>query len=184
RGAGPAPGPRLGTPKAARAHLKPGAEWVRQLTLDDPGNAEYRRQRANGLGGRAEVLGWAGRQAEAIEAARQAVAARKELAADPGIPNDRAQLVVAYHNLGYLLSRSGQSAEAERWYNAALAAGDQVARDHPATAARPLYRSNRGATHHFLGVLRGQAGDTVGAVKLLREAAVIRARLADDFPRS
>src|SRR5262249_62182394 len=66
----------------------------------------------------------------------------------------------------------------------ALPARDQVPRDRPATAARPLYRSNRGAPLPFRAVLRGQARDTVGAVKLLREAAVIRARLADDFPRS
>jgi hypothetical protein len=39
-------------------------------------------------------------------------------------------------------------------------------------------------TLHHLGILRGQAGDTVGAVKLLRDAAAIRARLVDDFPKS
>jgi serine/threonine protein kinase/WD40 repeat protein/tetratricopeptide (TPR) repeat protein len=175
---------RLGNTEAALSHLDSAAELLRRLTLGDPGNPEYRRHRANGLAGRAQVLEWAGRRAEAVASARQAVAVRKELAADPGTPNDRSQLAVAYHNLGFQLFQAGLKAEAERWYNAALAAGDQVARAYRATTAGPIFRSSRGATLHNLGILRGQAGDTVGAVKLFREAAAIRARLADDFPRS
>jgi serine/threonine protein kinase/WD40 repeat protein/tetratricopeptide (TPR) repeat protein len=175
---------RLRNTAAALAHLESAAGLLKRLTLDDPGNPEYRRHRALELGVRKEVLGWAGRHAEAVDAARQAVAARKELAADPGTPNDRSQLAVAYHNLGAQLVHAGQKAEAERWYNAALAAGDRVAHDHPATAERPIFRVCRGATLHHLGVLRRLGGDTAGAVKLLRDAAAIRVRLADDFPRS
>jgi serine/threonine protein kinase/WD40 repeat protein/tetratricopeptide (TPR) repeat protein len=174
---------RLGNTEAALSRLDAAAEVVKRLTLEDPGNPEYRRHRAYGLGERAQVLEWAGRRAEALDATRQAMAARKELADDPGTPNDRSNLGVAYTNLGIGLSLAGQTAEAERWYKAALATGDQVAHDHPATADGPIFRSNRGATLHYLGVLRGQAGDTVGAVKLFREAAAIRARLADDYPR-
>jgi WD40 repeat protein/serine/threonine protein kinase/tetratricopeptide (TPR) repeat protein len=175
---------RLRDTEAALAHLDSAAELLDRLTLDDPGNPEYRRHRAYELGIRKEVLAWAGRHAEAVDAARQAVASRKELAADPGTPNDRVQLAVAYHNLGAQLFHAGQNAEAERWYNAALAAGDQVARDHPATAEHPIFRSCRGATLHHLGILRRQGGDTTGAVKLLRDAAALRVRLANDFPRN
>jgi serine/threonine protein kinase/WD40 repeat protein/tetratricopeptide (TPR) repeat protein len=175
---------RLGNTEAALAHLDSAARLLKRLTLDHPGNPEYRRCRAYELGMRRYVLGWAGRHAETVDAARQAVAVRKELAADPGTPGDRSQLVSAYLNLGLELSKAGQKAEAERWYDAALAAGDEVAHDHPAEAEDPFLRSTRGTTFHYLGVLRRQAGDLDGAVKLFHEGAAIRARLADDFPRS
>jgi serine/threonine protein kinase/WD40 repeat protein/tetratricopeptide (TPR) repeat protein len=173
---------RLGDSGAALSHLDAEAALVARLTLDDPGNPLYRRLCANGLTGRSRVLDLAGRRAESAAVARQAVAVREELAADPGTPTDRDQLGVAYHNLAFQLSRAGQKAEVERWYNAALTASDQLAHDHPATADDPPYRANRGGTLHNLGLLRGQAGDTLGAVKLLLEGATIRTRLADEFP--
>src|SRR5262249_14257543 len=139
---------------------------------------------AKGLAERAEVLKWARRHAEAVDAARQAVAARRELAADPATPNDRAQLAVASYNLGFQLFLAGQKTEAERWFSEALAACDQVAPGRPVTAEAPVFRACRGAALHFLGVLRRRAGDAAGAVKLLREAAAIRARLADEFPQN
>ncbi len=175
---------RLGNARAALAHLDSAAELYKRLTLDDPGNPEYRRHRAYELSMREFVLEGAGRRAEAVDAARQEVAVREELAADPGTPRDRSHLASAYYNLGFYLFKAGQGPEAERWYNAALAASDQAARDHPAAADDPLFRSNRGDTFHHLGVLRRQAGDTAGAVKRFRQAAALRARLADDFPRS
>jgi serine/threonine protein kinase/WD40 repeat protein/tetratricopeptide (TPR) repeat protein len=176
---------RLGDTEAALSHLDSAVELLKRLMLDDdPGNPEYRRHHANTLATRAQVLEWARRRAEAVDAARQAMDVRKGLAADPGTVNDRSQLAVAYCILGLELWYAGQNAEAEQYYNAALATGDQVARDHPATAEGAVFRACRGATIHDLGVVRGQAGDAVGAVKLFREATAIRTRLADDFPRS
>jgi WD40 repeat protein/tetratricopeptide (TPR) repeat protein len=175
---------RLGKTKAALEHLDSAAKLYKRLTLDDPGNPEYRRHHAYELSMRALVLEGVGRRAEAVDAARQEVAVRKDLAADPGTPRDRGHLGAACYNLGFYLFKAGQKAEAEQWYNSALAASDKVAHDHPAVAADPLFRSNRGATYHYLGVLRRQAGDLAGAVKLFRKAAAIRTRLADDFPRS
>jgi serine/threonine protein kinase/WD40 repeat protein/tetratricopeptide (TPR) repeat protein len=175
---------RLGNTRDALAHLDAAAKLLNRLTLDDPGNAQYRRNRAYEEGMRRFVLDLAGRRAEAIEAARQAVAVRKELAADPGTPSDRSQLVAASHNLAIVLFKAGRKAEAEQWFNAARVAGDQVAHDHPAEAADLLFRENRGATFHYLGVLRRQGGDLAGAVKQFRKAAALRTRLADDFPRS
>jgi serine/threonine protein kinase/WD40 repeat protein/tetratricopeptide (TPR) repeat protein len=175
---------RLGDTAAALAHLDAAVELLKRLTLDDPANPEYRRYRAKGLEGRGQVLERAGRRTEALDATRQAVAARKELADDPGTPNDRSQLAVAYYNFGIRLSRAGQNAEAEQWCKAAVAVGDQLTHDHPSAANGPTFRSCRGATLHTLGVLRGQAGDPSGAVKLFREAAAIRVRLVDDYPQS
>jgi serine/threonine protein kinase/WD40 repeat protein/tetratricopeptide (TPR) repeat protein len=173
---------RLGDTTAALAHLEAEAGLLRRLALDDPGNPEYRRLQASCLTGRSQVLDGAGRREEALECARQAVAAREELAADPGTPTDRDQLAVAYNNLGLQLSRVGQTAEAERWYEAALAARDRLAHDHPATTDDPAFRVNRGRVLNNLGILRAQAGNAAGAEKVLREGAAIRARLADDFP--
>jgi WD40 repeat protein/tetratricopeptide (TPR) repeat protein len=175
---------RLGDTGGALSHWEAGVGLLSQLTLDDPGNPVYRRLRAGSLTGRSQILDLAGRRAEAVAAARQAVAAREELAADPGTLTDRDQLGVAYHNLGFQLSRAGQSAEAERWYKTSLAARDQLARYHPATANGPAFRAGRGGTLQNLSILRAQAGDAVGAVKLFREAAAIRSRLADEFPRN
>jgi serine/threonine protein kinase/WD40 repeat protein/tetratricopeptide (TPR) repeat protein len=175
---------RAGNTEAAVAHLDSAAELLKRLLLDDPGNPEYRRHRAHELAIRVQVLEWAGRRAEAVAAARGVVALKQELAADPGTPDDRNQLAVAYANLGIEVFRAGQSAEAERLYKAALAEGDRLAHDHPATAGGPGFRSCRGLTLHHLGILRGRAGDTAGAVQLWREAAAIRARLAADFPRN
>jgi WD40 repeat protein/tetratricopeptide (TPR) repeat protein len=175
---------RLGQTKAALAHLEMAAELLNRLTLDDPGCREYRRHCAYELGMRAQVLEWAGKRDEAIDAARQAVTVREELATDPGSPSDRIQLVVAHHNHGFLLFKAGKKDEAEQWYNTALAAGDQATHNHPVVAEDSLFRSNRAATFHYLGVLRHQAGDAAGAVKRFREAAPLRARLAGDYPQS
>src|SRR5262249_25904943 len=152
------------------AHLESATELLNRLQVDDPGNPEYRRLLAKGLGERADALKTAGRYAEAVDAARQATAGRKELAADPGTPNDRVQLGVAYWNLVFQLFLAGQKTESERWFNAALATGDEVAHDHPAAAEGPISRACRGAALHYLGVVRSQAGDKTGAVKLLSDA--------------
>jgi tetratricopeptide (TPR) repeat protein len=175
---------RLGDTAAALAHLDAAAELLQRLALDDPANPEYRRLRAYGLSTQSVVLKFAGRRAESIDAARQDMAARKELAHDPGTPRDRTQLTVAYGNLGVVLFIDGQNAEAERCFKAALAVGDQLTHDQPDAANGPIFRQSRGAALHFLGVLRSQAGDPSGAVKLFREAAAIRAPLVDDFPKS
>src|SRR5262245_36263957 len=91
------PGPTAPSPAAALSHLEAEAGLLKRLTLDDPGNPVYRRLSASGLTGRSQVLDRAGRMAESVEAARQAVAAREELAADPGARIDREQLGVAYN---------------------------------------------------------------------------------------
>jgi WD40 repeat protein len=175
---------RLGNTAAALSHLDADGELVRRLSLEDPGNRDYRRLIALGLTVRAEVLDRAGRKTEAADAARQAMAVRADLAADPGTSNDRDQLGVAYNNLGLHLWRAGKTAEAERWYNAAVAARERLAHDDPAIAEGAKFLHGQGGTLHNLGVLRAQAGDSARAAKLLREAVVIRIRLADNFPGS
>jgi WD40 repeat protein len=175
---------RIGDTATALSHLDVEAELLRRLTFEDPGNPDYHRLRGQGLTTRAEVLDRARRWTEAVDAARGAVAARADLATDPGAPNDRDQLGVAYNNLGFHLSRAGQTAEAERWYNKALAAREQLAHEHPAIANGVKFRHSLGGTLHNLAVFRAHAGDSAGAAKVLREAVTIRIRLADEFPKN
>jgi serine/threonine protein kinase/WD40 repeat protein len=173
---------RLGDITGALAQLDLEADVLKRLALDDPGNADYRRMRGQALTARAEFLDRAGRRSEALDAARQAVAVRAELAVDPGIPNDRVQLAVVYNNLGFNLSRNGHATEAERWYARSLDVRDEVAENDPATAESTGFRHSKGGTLYNLGVLRAQTGDNTGAAKSLREATAIRNRLADEFP--
>jgi tetratricopeptide (TPR) repeat protein len=114
--------------------------------------------------------------------ARRVKALWETLAAEPGTLRDRLEVGIAYHNLAFQLGRAGRLAEAERWYRAALAAADRQVALTPALADNPRFRLDRGNALHNLGILRFRAGDRTTAAKLFREAAVIRARLADDFP--
>jgi serine/threonine protein kinase/WD40 repeat protein/tetratricopeptide (TPR) repeat protein len=173
---------RLGDTGGALRHLETEARLLERLLAEDPGSPEYRRLLAAQRTGRSKVLDQAGRRAEAANDARHALADREELAADPGSAVDREQLAVAYHNLGFQTSRAGQPAEAERCYRAALAAQDRLVADFPTLTDAPAFRTSRGTTLNNLGILRARAGDTAAAEKLLREAAAVRTRLADDFP--
>jgi serine/threonine protein kinase/WD40 repeat protein/tetratricopeptide (TPR) repeat protein len=172
---------RLGDIDGALRHLDLESTVLQQLLAEYPGNTEYRRLLANQRTSRSKVSDQAGRFAEAVDDARRAVADRRELAADPGSPLDREQLTIAYHNLGFQLSRAGERDEAERWYRDALAAQERLAADLPTTAASATFRAGRGTTLNNLGILLA-ARDARGAEKLFREAATIRTRLADDSP--
>jgi tetratricopeptide (TPR) repeat protein len=173
---------RLGDTAGALGHLETEAGLLERLAADNPGDPVYRRLLAAHFTERSRIFDQAGQLARAVDDARRAVADRKELAANPGRTIDREQLGVVYNNLGWQLSRAGQRAEAERWYRAALAADDRLAADVPSAADGPAFRTGRGGTLHNLGVLLGRAGDPSAAAKLLREAAAVRARLADDYP--
>jgi WD40 repeat protein/tetratricopeptide (TPR) repeat protein len=173
---------QLGDSGAALKHLETEAALLERLLADEPGNPLYRRLLASRLTSRSQVLDRAGQLAEAVDEARRAVTSREELAAEPGTTTDREQLSVAYHNLGFQLVRAGKPAEAARWYDAALDALDRLAADVPAAADAQSFRAGRGMTLHNLGVLRARAGDRSAAEKRFREAAIVQARLADDFP--
>jgi WD40 repeat protein/tetratricopeptide (TPR) repeat protein len=173
---------RLGKTDSALQHLDLESTLLQQLLVEQPGNVEYRRLVAAERTGRSKVLDQAGRFEEAVSCARSAVADREELAAGPGKPLDREQLAVAYHNLGFQLSRAGQRAEAERYYLAALAALDRLAGDFPTAADTPAFGAGRGMTLNNLGILLAQTDRTSAAEKRFHEAAAIRTRLADKFP--
>jgi serine/threonine protein kinase/WD40 repeat protein/tetratricopeptide (TPR) repeat protein len=101
---------------------------------------------------------------------------------EPENPDLRRLPGVSYHNVGFELVCAGRWAEAKQWYRAAMTAHDQLAKDVPAMADDPKFRTERATTLHNLGVLLARSGETAAAEKRLREAAAVRSRLADDFP--
>src|SRR5262249_50192555 len=125
---------QLGDTAGALRHLETEAKLLEQLLAERPGNLVYRRLVAGQRTRLAKVSAQTGPFAEALDNARHAWADREELAASPGDPVDREQIVVAYHNLALQLSHAGQFAEAERWYNTALSAQNQLAADIPSLA--------------------------------------------------
>jgi WD40 repeat protein len=187
----------LGDTGGALRQLEAEAGLLQRLLADEPGSPEYRQLLARRLTDRSWVLRQAGRQAEAVDDARRALAECEQLAADTGSTADRQQLAAALNNVGLELAHAGHPAEAERYYRAALAARDRLAADVPTVADTPAFRVGHGAALHNLAVLLARAGDTgaVGIVRvrgddatavlrLLREAAAVRTRLADDFPKT
>jgi serine/threonine protein kinase/WD40 repeat protein/tetratricopeptide (TPR) repeat protein len=167
---------------AGLRRLEVAAELLERILAGAPGNPEYRRGLAGCLTERSRARSRAGHPRDAVADARRVVTERKKLEAEHGTLLDRLELGIAYHHLGFQLSLAGQLAEAERWYRAALAAGDRLATATPILADNPKFRTDRGNTLHNLGVLRARAGDTTTAEKLLRQAAAVRAGLADEFP--
>jgi tetratricopeptide (TPR) repeat protein len=93
----------------------------------------------NNLG---NLLSAIGRPKEAEEAYREALAIRKQLAAEfPNRPDYRHELARNHNNLGNLLSAIGRPKEAEEAYREALAIRKQLAADFP---NRPDYRQDLG----------------------------------------
>jgi serine/threonine protein kinase/WD40 repeat protein/tetratricopeptide (TPR) repeat protein len=167
---------------AALRHLEAEGRLRQHLITDDPTTRAHSRGLAISLTHRSKILDKLGRLTEARDDARRANSLREKLAADPGTPDDRLQLAIANHNLGFQLARAGELTEAKQWYRAALAAEDRLTADFPALAQTPKCRASRGATLHNLGVLLARAGETSAAEKVLRDAATVRTQLADDVP--
>jgi serine/threonine protein kinase/WD40 repeat protein/tetratricopeptide (TPR) repeat protein len=185
----------LGDADGALGHLEAEAGLLQRLLADEPGGPEYRRLLAKRLTDRSRLLYQVGRPAEAVDDARRALAERERLAADTGSPADRENVAVALGNLGLELTHAGQPAEAERYYRESLAARDRLAADVPAQADTLAFREGRGTTLHNLainlaragdkgpvGVIRARGDNATAVVRLFREAAAVRTRLADDFP--
>ena len=96
----------------------------------------------------------------------------------PPSPNSAATWRISHNNLGILLSETGQPAEAEAAYRAALAIRQKLADDNPAVTE---FRSRLAASHNNLGVLlRRRAGRR--RRRPSTAALAIQQKLADDNP--
>jgi len=91
----------------------------------------------------------AARVADTIEAYRDALALRKQLAADfPIQPEFRENLAVICISLGDLLAAGDRPAEAESTYRDALGLLKQLTADRP---DQPEFREGLASTHYLLG---------------------------------
>jgi tetratricopeptide (TPR) repeat protein len=121
-----------------------------------------------------------GRLKEAEEAYREALALRKQLAADfPIVTGDRRNLASSHYDLGTLLMNTGRLKEAETAYREVLVLRKQSMADFPTV---PEYRADLASSDSNLGNLLKDTGRLQEAEETYREALVLRKELAADFP--
>ena len=152
-------------------------EALAAVTGDD---AESRGIRAEGLARVGLMRYRLGELKEAEAAWRDALALRKQLAADfPTRPEFRHNLAKSHNNLGVLLSNTGRLQEAEAVWRDALALQKQLAADFPTS---PDYRQELACSYNNLGILLSATGRPKEAEAAFRDALAIQKQLATDFP--
>jgi serine/threonine protein kinase/tetratricopeptide (TPR) repeat protein len=144
------------------------------------GDAESRAIRAEGYYRVGLMRDRLGELKEAEAGYREALALRKQLAAEfPDRPEVCSGLARCHTSLGALLQDTGRLKEAETAY------GDALALLKPLTArfpARPELRHGLAASHYNLGVLLQDRGRLTEAEAAYRDALALREALADEFP--
>ena len=152
-------------------------EGLAAITADD---ADSRAIRSEGYFRVGLMRYRLGELQEAEAAFRDALALRKQLAADfPTRPDFRQELARTYGNLGLLLRDTGRLQEAEAAYREALKLQQQLAADFP---TRPDFRQELARSHHNLGTLFYQTGRLKETETVWRDALALRKQLAADFP--
>jgi serine/threonine protein kinase/tetratricopeptide (TPR) repeat protein len=114
--------------------LEAALRGLESLVREEPGNAQYQRDRAMALTPVAVEFALHNRTSEAVEPARQAVALMTPLAADPRNAGFQMDLSVARRGLGNVLASAGQGAEALDYYQKALAVQETEAARYPENA--------------------------------------------------
>jgi serine/threonine-protein kinase len=141
---------------------------------------ESRAIRAEGLARVGLVRYHLGELKEAEAAYREALALRKQLAADfPGVANYRQELATSHNHLGILLQATGRLEEAEGAYRQALTLRKQLAADFP---SRPDFRRDLARSHNGLGLLLGNTARAQEAEAAYHEALALHKQLTADFP--
>jgi eukaryotic-like serine/threonine-protein kinase len=152
-------------------------EGFAALTADD---ADSRSIRAEGHARVGTMRRRLGELKEAETAYADALAIRKQLAADfPTRPEFRQALARTHSSLGNLLRATGRLKEAETAYADALAIQKQLAADFP---TRPELRHALAMSHNSLGLLLGDTGRLKEAETAYADAMAIQKQLAADFP--
>jgi serine/threonine protein kinase len=152
-------------------------EGFAALTADD---AESRAIRAEGFFRVGLMRVRLGELKEAEAAYTEALAIRKQLAADfPSRPDFRQQLAWSHNNLGNLLKNTGRLKAAEMSFTEAVALQKQLAVDFP---ARPELSEQLGWGLNNLGVFFFTSGRLKEAETAWSDALTVFKRLAADFP--
>ena len=115
--------------------LEPALSGLEALVREEPGNAQYGRERAMALTQVGIEFVQHNRTGEAVEPARQAVALMTPLAAgDPRNAGFQMDLSLAHRGLGRVLVNAGRNAEALDYYQKALTSLQAEAAQYPENA--------------------------------------------------
>jgi serine/threonine-protein kinase len=129
-----------------------------------------------------EVTDKIGSKPEALAIHREALAARRALAAEPGadatITGDVTQSLLA---IGDLQRVTGDTSGALSSYRESLAICEALARANPNVTQ---FQRNLASSHHDIGLLLGVTGKPAGALEAHGKARAIQQKLADAHPDS
>jgi tetratricopeptide (TPR) repeat protein len=156
-------------------------ELLRKLAADAPNQPEHRSQLAELLNNRALQLGHRRRPAEAVATARQALAEFDRVARDAPTPGHRLEQAKAQINLGDLLQKAGQPADALGQLRAAVGRLTALAREFP---DNPEHPKELGNAYNGLGVVLFHTGQTAESEHVFREAVAQLGELAKLFPKT
>jgi tetratricopeptide (TPR) repeat protein len=165
--------------------LESALSGLEALVREEPGNAQYQRDRAMALAPVAVEFALHNRTTEAVEPARQAVALMTPLAAaDPRNAGFQMDLSVTHQGLGSVLASAGQGAEALDYYQKALAVQEAEAARYPENAefAAMAAQIHGEITRHDLGVWWGSFLSPQAALGHWRAAESLYRRLVQEYP--
>ena len=166
--------------------LEPALAGMEALQREEPGNAQYGRDRAMALTQVGRQFWLHSRTSEAVEPARQAVALMTPLAAaDPSNAGFQMDLSLAHRGLGWILSMAGQNAEALDYYRKALAVMEAEAAQYPENAEFAVMAAQihgEIADYGNLNVLGGGSLDAEATLSHRRAAESLDRRLVQEHP--
>ena len=154
----------LGKQAEAEVQYRKALALFETLSADRPDVPEYRRPAipeyrsdlATSHCNLGTLLKDLGKQTEAEEQHRKALAIREKLAADfPVVPDYRSSLADSHNHLGSLLAGLGKRAEAEESYCKAMALEEKLAADFPAV---PNYKVSLGGSYCNYGIFLRDSG--------------------------
>jgi tetratricopeptide (TPR) repeat protein/tRNA A-37 threonylcarbamoyl transferase component Bud32 len=144
---------------------------------DDP---EGREGRADGYDRVAEIRHRLGDLKDAESAYEEALALRRQLAADvPEVPDRQNALAGTLTDLGSLLRDTGRPEQAEVAYREAVAIGKRLAAELP---KQPDFRQSLALSDYNLALLLHRTGRSEAAESAWRDALRLWKQLADEFP--
>jgi serine/threonine-protein kinase len=164
-----------GQPGDAEQPYRDALKLYRQLVIEFPRVALYRRNLALSYNNLGLVLAATNRAEEAEDTYQEAIKLRQQLAADfPTVPEYQRGLAATHNYLGILQERIGRPKQAESSYGDALTLWQRLVKDFP---TEPDYRQELGRTTVRLANLL-RRGKELGRARQLLEDALKHHRVA------